>query len=42
MADINPVNNLTDTLRALLDGHPKGRLDELMPSNFAIASTHAA
>jgi len=42
MCDIDPVTYLTGTLRALLDGHPKSHIDELMPWNFVIASTRAA
>jgi hypothetical protein len=42
MCDIDPVSYLTQTLRALLDGHPKRRIDELMPSNFEVASSRAA
>ena len=42
MADVDPVRYLTDTLRALLDGHPKNRIDELMPRSFADASSRAA
>ncbi|MGI9434465.1 MAG: IS66 family insertion sequence element accessory protein TnpB [Geminicoccaceae bacterium] len=30
---------LTNTL---LDGHPKSRIDELMPSNFSVPSSRAA
>ncbi|WP_373283083.1 transposase domain-containing protein, partial [Cribrihabitans marinus] len=33
---------LSDTLRALLDGHPRSRIDDLMPWNFAAASSRAA
>ncbi len=42
MNDINPVSYLTNTLRALLDGHPKSRIDDLMPWTFATASSLAA
>ena len=42
MCDIDPVSYLTNTLQALLDGHPKSRIDELMPSNFEAASSRAA
>ena len=42
MGDVDPVSYLTDTLQALLDGHPKSRIDELMPWNFAAASSRAA
>ena len=42
MGDVDPVRYLTNTLQALLDGHPKSRIDELMPWNFEVASTQAA
>jgi hypothetical protein len=42
MGNVDPVSYLTNTLQALLDGHPKSRIDELMPCNFAVASTQAA
>ncbi len=42
MSDVNPVDYLADTLRALLDGHPKSRIDELMPWQFRTASSLAA
>lgn len=42
MCDVDPVSYLSDTLRALLDGHPRSRIDELMPWNFAVASSPAA
>ena len=42
MGDVDPVGYLTDTLQALLDGHPKSRIDELMPWSFAVASSRAA
>ena len=42
MSDVNPVDYLADTLRALLDGHPKKRIGELMPWNFRKASSLAA
>ena len=41
MSDVDPVSYLADTLRALLDGHPKSRIDELMPWNFTNASSRA-
>jgi hypothetical protein len=42
MFDVDPVSYLAETLRALLDGHPKSRIDDLMPWNFAPASSLAA
>lgn len=42
MSDVDPVRDLAQTLRALLDGHPKSRIDELMPWHFAPASSPAA
>ncbi|MFT3688647.1 transposase domain-containing protein [Paenirhodobacter sp.] len=31
MCDVDPASKLTETLRAVLDGHPKSRIDDLMP-----------
>ncbi|KRS11124.1 transposase [Roseovarius atlanticus] len=42
MCDVDPVSYLSDTLRALLDGHPRSRIDDLMLWNFAAASSRAA
>lgn len=42
MCDVDPVSYLSNTLRALLDGHPRSRIDDLMPWNFAVASSRAA
>ena len=42
MCDVDPVSYLSDTLRALLDVHPRSRIEELMPWNFAVASSRAA
>jgi transposase len=42
MSDVNPVDYLADTLRALLEGHPKSRIEELMPWEFRTASSLAA
>ena len=39
--DIDPVAYLTKTLQAIMDGHPKSRIDELMPWRFASASSPA-
>lgn len=42
MSGVNPADYLADTLRALLDGHPKSRIEELMPWAFRKASSRAA
>ncbi|WP_348773109.1 transposase domain-containing protein [Leisingera sp. HS039] len=42
MCDVDPVSCLSGTLRALLDGHPRSRIDDLMPRNFPPASSRAA
>ena len=42
MSNVDPVSYLTMTLQALLDGHPKSRIDKLMPWNFEVASSRAA
>lgn len=34
LSDANRGDYLADTLRALLDGHPKSRIDEFMPWQF--------
>ena len=31
MSGVNPLDDLTDTLRAILDGNPKARIEDLMP-----------
>ena len=36
------INDDRSAIRAVLDGHPKSRLDALMPWNFAPASSLAA
>ncbi|WP_275600384.1 IS66 family transposase [Paracoccus versutus] len=41
MNDVDPVSYLAETLRALLDGHPRSRIDKLMPGNFTTASSLA-
>ena len=35
LAGVNPVDYLADTLRAILDGHPKSRIEDLMPWRYA-------
>lgn len=42
MGNVNPVDYLADTLRALLNGHPKNRIEELMPWQFRKTSSLAA
>ena len=42
MSDVNPVDYIADTLRALLDGHPKSRIEDLMPWKFGTAPSLAA
>jgi len=42
MSDVNPVDYIAETLRAILDGHPKSRIEDLMPWHFRKASTLAA
>lgn len=42
MSDVNPVTYLAETLRAILDGHPMSRIEDLMPWHFRKASTLAA
>ncbi len=42
LSDVNPVDYITETLRAVLDGHPKSRIEELMPWHFRKASSLAA
>ena len=42
MSDVNPIDYVADTLRALLDGHPKSRIEDLMPWQFRKASSLAA
>jgi transposase len=42
MSRVNPVDYIDATLRAILDGHPKSRIEELMPWRFAQQSSLAA
>ena len=39
LSDVNPVDYIAETLEAILNGHPQGRIDELMPWNFRKSST---
>jgi hypothetical protein len=34
MSDVNPVAYIAETLRAILDGHPRSRDEKLMPWHF--------
>jgi len=42
LSGVNPVGYLADTLRAILDGHPRSRIDDLMPRCYDQASSRAA
>ena len=42
LSAVNPVDYLADTLRAILDGHPKSRIEDLMPWRHAQPSSLAA
>jgi hypothetical protein len=39
--DVNPVDYLAETLTAIINGHPQGRIDDLMPWRFRNTSTPA-
>ena len=42
MSHVDPVDYLATTLRAILDGHPRSRIDDLMPWHFRQPSSLAA
>ena len=42
MSDVNPVDYIDATLRAILDGHPKSSIEDLMPWRFNKPSSLAA
>lgn len=42
LSGVNPVDYLADALRAILDGHPRSRIEELMPWCYAQTSSLAA
>jgi hypothetical protein len=42
MSDVNPADYLATTLRALLDGHPRSRIDHLMPWAASATSSRVA
>jgi hypothetical protein len=41
MSGVNPVDYLDATLRAILEGHPKSRIEDLMPWQYAKTSSRA-
>ncbi|AGT08376.1 transposase [Paracoccus aminophilus JCM 7686] len=42
MSSVNPVDYIANTLQAILDGHPKSRIEDLMPWHFSQTSRLAA
>lgn len=42
MSSVNPVDYIANTLGAILDGHPKSRIEDLMPWRFSQMSSLAA
>jgi hypothetical protein len=42
MSDVNPIDYIAQTLRAILDGHPASRLEALMHWCFDRPSSLAA
>ncbi len=42
LSGVNPVDYLADTLRAILDWHPRSRIEELMPWHRTKPSSLAA
>lgn len=42
MSNVNPVAYITETLRAILDGHPAQPIEELMPWSLPKLSILAA
>ena len=42
ISDVNPVDYLTATLRAILDGHSQSGIEDLMPWRFNQPSSLAA
>ena len=42
MSGVNPVGYIADTLQTILDGHPKSRIEDLMPWHYARPSSLAA
>jgi hypothetical protein len=41
MSDVNPIDYIAQTLRAILDGHPRSRIEDLMPWCFDRSSSLA-
>ena len=41
MSDVNPVDYIAETLRAMLDGHPMNAIEDLMPWHIRKPSTRA-
>ncbi|MEH6773560.1 MAG: transposase domain-containing protein [Cereibacter changlensis] len=42
MSDVNSVSYIAETLRAILDGHPASRIENLMPWHFRKTSSRVA
>jgi hypothetical protein len=42
MSGVNPIDYIAATLRAILDGHPKSGIEDLMPWRFNQPSSLAA
>ena len=42
MSEVNPVDYIATTLRAILDGHPQSSIEDLMPWRFNQTSSLAA
>ena len=42
ISDVNPVDYIAETLRAILEGHPQSAIEELMPWRFDQPSSLAA
>jgi hypothetical protein len=42
MSDVNPINYFARTLRTILDGHPRNRIEALMPWRYDRSSSLAA
>lgn len=42
MSEVNPVDYLATTLRAILDGHPQSGIEAVMPWRFNQMSSRAA
>ena len=34
LSDVNPVAYIAETLQAIIDGHPKSKIEDLMPRNL--------